>query len=100
MSARSSYRFCGTLLEVAAYTAAVDGNRHEAAEFIGEAGEGNFSSDLVVGYVVVLHVNIALVDVLSPQVVQGPLAPGVDQPERPTVLARPETACAAPDGVE
>ena len=27
----------GTLLEVAAYTAAVDGNRHEAAEFIGEA---------------------------------------------------------------
>jgi transcriptional regulator with XRE-family HTH domain len=27
----------GTLLEVAAYTAAVDGDRHEAAEFIGEA---------------------------------------------------------------
>jgi hypothetical protein len=27
----------GTLLEVAAYTAAVDGNRHEAADFIGEA---------------------------------------------------------------
>jgi transcriptional regulator with XRE-family HTH domain len=27
----------GTLLEVAAYTAAVDGKRHEAAEFIGEA---------------------------------------------------------------
>ncbi len=27
----------GTLLEVAAYTAAVDGNRHAAAEFIGEA---------------------------------------------------------------
>jgi NAD(P)-dependent dehydrogenase (short-subunit alcohol dehydrogenase family) len=27
----------GTLLEVAAYTAAVDGNRHAAAEYIGEA---------------------------------------------------------------
>ena len=27
----------GTLLEVAAHTAAIDGNRHAAAEYIGEA---------------------------------------------------------------
>lgn len=55
-----------------------------------QAGRAPASSVLVVIWrVVFLDVNVALVDVLPPEAVQGPLALGVDEPEPPAVLAGP-----------
>ena len=56
----------------------------------------SLGSVLVIWRIVVFHVNVALVDVLSPKVGEGPLALGVDEPKPPAILVRPRDGTRGP----